>query len=389
MATPKLITYASDFKTIEIAIKSGITHLILEDPRFSSKCFRKKKNSIKELTSFARNFKNDIELSTTIDLLARPDDFSEIKLFLSELKESDIKKIRMQDLGIIKFIKEHYFEADLIFTHETANLNFESIKYISNFAKAQTLSPLLSLKDLKTIVKKVNSKFEYLIHGDLFIHYSDKHFCSEFMLEKNLNANPTYIEDTDNPSCYFPIKETQKTFFILNYFQKSLINYLSELKELNLDGLIIDLRSEKNLLKIKKILDLYYEGLINKQKINTNLINFPNSVLRQGFFHSNLFDLRKTNTYLEVKRKSLYLGQVLDTLEKKWLVVDAIKPFKVNMHLQIIDPEEKIYNFEITVMKNLKMEPVMTSKAGEIVMIKIPGKNIPPKSIVLLQNKKD
>lgn len=388
MATSKLITYASDFKTIEIAIKSGITHLILEDPRFSSKCFRKKKNSLKDLASFVRNFKNDIELSTTIDLLARPNNFSKIKLFLSELKESNIKKIRVQDLGIIKFIKKHYFDAELIFTHETANLNFESIKYLSNFTNAQTLSPLLCLKDLKTIIQRVNSKFEYLIHGDLFIHYSDKHFCSEFMLEKNLNVNPTYIEDIDNPNCYFPIKETKKNFFVLNYFQKSLINYLSKLKKLNFYGLIIDLRNEKNLLKTKKILDLYYEGLINKQKINTNLITFPNSNLKQGFFHSNLFDLRKTNTYLETKRKGLYLGQVLDTLEKKWLVIDAIKPFKLNMYLQIIDPEEKIYNFKITDMKNLKMDPVITSKAGEIVVIKIPGKNIPPKSIVLLQNKK-
>ncbi|MFA5878883.1 MAG: U32 family peptidase [Candidatus Margulisiibacteriota bacterium] len=442
MEVPKLITYADSKKLIKVAIDSGVTHLILEDPSFSLKCFTNrdypkigevamrfnKADSLQELAVFARRLKKNIELSTVIDFLAKPDDFPKIKNFLQKLKSIRIKLIRVQDLGLVKFIKDHYPEAEIIFIHETANVNLESVKFVAQFVKIQTLSPLLSIKDLRVITKSVQHNFEYLVQGDLFLHYSDKKFITDFM-RRNQKKRPYFLEDTDNPKRLFPIKETKNNFFVLNYFQRSLLKYLEELASLNLSGLIIDVRSEPKISHVRQILTAYYNFLIGVksnsgfqiEKVNLKFIRLiffaavkkisriikifhlaaaglfkkklkvfnylgtnPNKKInyQQGFFHSNLFDNRSSNNYEKEKLKGDYLGFVLDTVAKKWLVVELIKSIKVNDQVKTIDPEEKIYQFQVSLIKNLNQDVLQKAVPGEIVLLKINGKNIAPKSIL-------
>jgi collagenase-like PrtC family protease len=329
MKNPQIITYAENKKTIAEALKIGLGEIILSTDN----------KKIIDLANYAKKLDPNILLSFNFDFFLKDKNLTQIIKTLKILKTAKITKIRIKDIGLLEITKKYLPEAKIFFTNETVNLNSESVSAYANFFSGQTLSHLLSLKELKQIISQCESNFEILAQGQILLHHSAHKF---------IQKKAAFLEDTDHPKHLLPYKENKNGFYLYNFYHRNLMSYLPQIKKLNLAGLIIDLRGYP--LSYLKTALLNYKNALSSTSKTINVGVIPQ---KPGFFKANRFDYRPYSIYQETKRTKKIYGQIQDTLNKKWLVIETYFPIKIGHKFKIITPENKIINLEISEMENI------------------------------------
>ena len=68
-------------------------------------------------------------------------------------------------------------------------------------------------------------------------------------------------------------------------------------------------------------------------------------------------------------------------MTKKWIIVELNKPVHTGQYLNIITPENRMFEFEITQLNDLDNQPLEQSGLHRLVKISC-SRSIPPQSII-------
>jgi collagenase-like PrtC family protease len=394
-------TFASTKSELITAIEAGAHHIILEDSKLSTRSTSDDFsnigfNKVLQLANLARSTKHNIHLSFNIDILGHNNHFEIIENAIETLKKAKITTIRIQDPGLYLFIKEKYPEAQLHLNTETNNNNIESIKHYANDFISQTLSPALTLQELKEITASLpNYPFELQVHGNLLGQLSHRRYLNS--LENTQEAvKQSHFIDEDHPDKTFKIKDTPHGSAITLFQQKCLIEYIPDIISLSLFSWLIDLRNEKekSLMHAIQIYKQAYEAHITKESFNSEehlktLQSQSSRPLSPCFFSKNTTDLnyKTTQNPFHNNPNHTYIGHVLDCNRPKDITIETTTPLRPKTPLTFFNPEGRTITHTLENIYSLNNQPL--SPDHEETIVKMAWiKGIIPKTLIYNKSEK-
>lgn len=324
-AKTSLSAYITDIKTLKAAKKSNFNRLYLEpsllpESEIYRNCFNPYKNILKDKNAFQKkelldDFVNiliesenicqnkgiemvwkwpDISRSNVLDLL---------KSISSEVSKLDMG-IMIGSPGLVSYLKKNHPKWKV---HGSPALNIwnnQSISYISPLFSLLTLSPELSLNNIKTILNKDstisnNSKpdeleqnnlnptdLEIVVQGSLESIVSQECILSSnllsnshFDLLKEKNEGNLFVGLRDAKNQIFPLKISADCQTIIqNSTELCLVDYLPLLKQLGISNFSIDARG-KGPLYLEKMGNYYSEALEDSLNLsNSKIVKLKNNI---------------------------------------------------------------------------------------------------------------
>ena len=341
----KLTSFASSISEIDLLKESCVSEVILSTKVFSRFGKLEIEKAI-ELADYAhsQNMKSIFEW----DIL-HTQDILELNInMFSKLPISKFDYIRVQDSGVLEFLKENYPEMKLQLNLEAGNHNLIGIDKWIEVGGNNLDRIILSIELPKNIIEKYINEFkgktqiEILGLGRILLFYTPRSLVSP-NLDKNIVDD--YIEITgsseESPHKGFPIIENRHGTFMFNTKDHCLLENIQELKEMELDYFRVDLRWYDNFNLIQNISNLVSD--FTEAAATEIRSSYPVTVIR-GFYNVNKSDglFKKLKNWRTQREDESYLGEVVDVVKKKHigiLIKNTKNQLKQNCQIIIKTPD--------------------------------------------------
>lgn len=352
---PELLAYSS-IKNLEIAIYAGASSICLPGEIYYEENLNFEE--IEKAVKIAHLYNVNIYLS--FNALIKEDEFIDVLKYIIALYKIGVNGIIVQDLGLIKVIKDILSKLSI---HGSAQLNIVNslgLTWAKDIKiKRIGLSPQLNYEELKYLSQfahSMNLESEILIHGELCSSYSG--LCSLNRCENSLICNKKY-------------KIGKEDFYLLSRKDISLYSKLDELLKLYIDCFRVEGNVEdKNY--IVTVINSYRMAL-NKRKFKSNIeekdlkaIENLSIVSNRGesadhAFDKNLIDEKKINNH------GLYIGKIENVDFNSFTI--NLKP-KLLSSIELgdvlaIKSKDEYFNLELLTKPVLKDDSLIIKKSNK------------------------
>lgn len=368
----KVITYLESLSDLDLILENKITDIILGTKNLSR--FGKLTiDQFHQIASIAKS--NNLNVHLDWDILITESLFSEKINEFNKIDLSLIKSVRAQDPGVIEYLlRETNLPLSLIL--ETGNHNLEGILSWCDYLKDRLDRVLLSIElpqeRLRHYAKKLKQreiKWEFLGLGRILLFYTPRSLLAPVLFDHDDDKTQKIISEDflelmgsseESPHKGFPVIENQHGTFMFHIKDHYLMENISDLEDIGLDYIRIDLRFKKDMKLLNMITDCI--ASFSKEKANRIKELYPADVIR-GFFNVNKTDtlfIKLKNQRLQRKDEN-YVGEIFEVQKSKYIVFMNRNPLiKVRRgdRLKFINPEGKIISSQIHKLQNSKMMDV-------------------------------
>lgn len=305
-----------------------------------------------------------------------------IEIF-EELPLAKIHAVRVQDLGVAEFLRQHHPGLPLHLIVETGNHNLAALQQWSAYFGEQlqrlVLSTELSGTTLKSYCETLNTPCEILALGRILLFYTPRALFQFLQQPKEATVQKVVSSD-EHPHHHFPTLQNQHGTFMFHYYDLFLLDLLPELMETKMQVLRVDFR-------FTQLFD-WMEPLDGQRK------NFDRETIQQlksawpvhtihGFYRANRTERsigRLKNKYLKDHGENL-VAYVVEVLKDQYIALMARKSFFSHEELLFITPEGKELKISPAFIQNTQGETVESAQPGGIWLIPH-HKWIVPKTLV-------
>ena len=305
------------------------------------------------------------------DILAsEPDLLRGAKIF-NQLPLSEIAAVRVQDVGIAQWIRQHCPDVPLHLIAETGNHNLVSLQqwrdYFGEQLKRLVLSTELPGTTLKQYCSELESSCEILGLGRILLFYTPRSLLRPF--PNTLQSSfETIVASDAQQHHHYPTLENRHGTFMFHYYDLFLLDLLPALRETALHTLRIDLRFVKSFEWIQKIDSLRenYDG----ELVKSIKAQWPVHTIH-GFFRSNRTDRpiqRLKNKHLSDHGKNL-VAYVVESIKDQHIALISRQPFHADEELLFITPEGRRLRIVPTYIRNTQGQSIETADVAGIWLI--------------------
>lgn len=368
----ELLAPAGSFESLIAAVNNGADAVYLGGSLFSARAHAQNFNSEEIVEAIKYCHLRDVKVYITLNTLYSDKQFPDLIAYLDFLYSQQIDAVLVQDLGLMKVIRERYPDLDLHVSTQASVYNVEAINFFQSLgAKRVVLARENTIEEIKYIKENTDLEIEVFIHGALCMSYSGQCLMSSIMYQRSGNKG-----DCAQP-CRLPyslIKDNQvisSPEYLLSPKDLCTIDYLSKLLAIGVDSLKIEGRMKRPEYVAtvvhnyhQAILDYYRKNKRDYQKAKLAMQQMFNREYTTGF----IFQPGNFITKDIPGNRGLPLGKVVhDNKHKKRIV------FKLDADLaqgdRILFPK---YNYKRTITKLYKNGLlVREAKAGDIVEIEL------------------
>jgi len=362
----KIISYATSTNEILKLNDHGIHEIVISSAEFS----RFNQNSFEELINMIE-LKNKISARLVFewDILEQENKFKKTVELFKKLPIHEFSSIRIQDPGVVHFIKTHYPWLKIQLILETGNHNLVGLKKWEEYLGAQLerliLSNELSKEHLKSYGQTLSTPIEILCFGRILLFYSPRG-----LLKPLYDKKSDYIEASgtseESPHSGFPLIENRHGTFMFNVKDLSLIEHIKEMIDMNIVHLRLDLRFDDFFAQVGSFMQA-----INNQ-VELFKVEGPRPFIK-GFYNINKTDVLfvKLKNNRIARNDANYLAEVVDVEKDVNLVIKMKKNYEVmaNLKLKIITPEGKEKNIEVYEFLNSEKQKINHLINEKIVII--------------------
>ncbi|RAP33632.1 hypothetical protein DID75_01735 [Candidatus Marinamargulisbacteria bacterium SCGC AG-410-N11] len=398
MDLAKITTYVSSKEQVQVALKSGADHLILEHSLISIRSFSNnwsdtKFKSLVLLIKESRKINPNIELSVNCDLILQNKDIPLIQQLLDILKQNNLNQIIIQDPGLIELINEYQPLINIIFAQETGNLNLLSLNHYNKQCTTQFLSNEITISSIKNAKKKLSGKLGIHVQGPIMIQYSYRRFLKHSPNETISQEETIFrlAQDQQYPNRFYRFYDNPHGHFMYLYFDRCLHHYCDTLFKLNLDYWICDARGD-SISQLEAIIKHYkkqqndYNNNPSQYKPSDSDFDRLSTIikrpLRPGFFRVNKTDKIIDNKTKKTLPNFQYIGTVIDVIKEKWMTIEINTNLNKKTTLLIINPEG--YQIELNNISFRSLTGTISNECSEgLCQIKWQKKIYPKSSIFL------
>ncbi|WP_461461720.1 peptidase U32 family protein [Methanobrevibacter sp.] len=323
MKIPELLAPVGNMNHLKLAIYNGASSIYLSGKDFGARKYAENFtiDEIKEAVKFAHLY--NVKVYVTVNILIKEGELESVIDYVMDLYKIGVDAILVQDIGLIKIIKEIIPNLKI---HASTQLNIHNKEGI-DWAKSQgikrvVLSRELSLSEVKEITKyahKNNIECEIFAHGALCYSYSGHCLLSSYIGGRSGNRGRCAQPCRQKYSLVFE----NGSYLDENFLKESEEKYLLSPKDLSLyddlekillcDSLKIEgrMRSEEYV----AIVVSKYRQALNKLRHNKNIPKGEelSLVFNRKFTRGHLLDRpNKIMNYNKPSNNGLFIGKVVD-----------------------------------------------------------------------------
>jgi collagenase-like PrtC family protease len=363
----ELSTFCVDTPQIDSALKSGATHLILEDPAVSLRSFSDEAGSPKRLATLVQHARAqypDIRLSLNLDLLPHMAQLDLVTHYIHAARDLGIPRIRVQDPGLARLIQDLYPTAICHLATETGNANLASMERHSTPFTRQCFALDMALSDMKNAAESLPCEFEIMVQGPILIQYSQRRFLKGFSDNIPDLGAVFAARDTEYPGRLYRFYDNPHGHFMYLYFDRCLLSCLTELQTLSVHSWLIDARGE-SLAYLETALIAYrdaYTAAADRGTQIAALKALSERPQRPGFFRANLTDQERGTP----KTTEIPFGRVIDVIKESSFTIQVTQDFSTAGPLVAITPEGKKIPLKSREIRDLAGNPVAQGQTGQL-----------------------
>jgi len=317
----ELLSPVGNMKTLYQAIHNGADAVYLGGKNFGARKYSDNftEEELKEAVRYAHLF--NVKVYVTANTIIYENEVKDFLEYIFFLHKINVDAVIMQDVGMIKIVKEKFPNLEVHASTQCHNHNDEGLKFLKSLGVSRVvLDREMSLNDIKKLKTKIEK--EVFIHGALCVSYSG---CCLF---SSLNGGRSGNRGECAQCCrlqYDLIENDKKIDTLGNYLLSTKeLNTLDNLKEI-LDTDIISLKIEGRMKSpeyvgyvtklYRKLIDNYYDKkemiITEEEKDNLNLLFNREFTTGYLFDNTNIMNIKTPN------HLGLEIGKVIRATKEK------------------------------------------------------------------------
>ena len=369
MKKVELLSPAGNIESLKAAIHNGCDAVYISGKNYGARKFADNftLEEIKEAINYAHIY--DVKVYLTVNTLIYEKEIKELLNYVKEVHKYGIDALIMQDIGMIKLVKQTFPNLEIHASTQCHNHNQEGIKFLEDLGVERVvLARELSLDEIKNIKTKIEK--EVFIHGAICISYSGECLASSMILNRSANRGecagicrlPFELYENKN-------KIKTEGNYLLSAKELISIDYIKEILDTDIKSLKIEGRMKSPeyvgyVTKIyRKLIDAYY----NKQELKIteeeykNLLLLYNREFTKGFINNE--EKKEIVNIKTPNHQGILLGEVLEIKNK--IKIKLYEDLIQNDGIRFSNNKGMVANF----IYNTKGLLIKEAKKGEIIYL--------------------
>lgn len=361
----EILAPAGSLESLYAAVQAGADAVYLGGNKFSARAYAS--NFDEETMINAVNYCHayGVKVYITVNTLIKEKELKELTEYIGFLYSVGVDALIVQDMAIIKIIKEKFPGFPVHSSTQTTVHNGEGAKLMCSLGVERVvLAREMSLKEIEYISKDLNIETEVFVHGALCICYSGQCLMSSMIGGRSGNRGRCAQPCRLPYNIINKITGEEKKGYLLSPKDICSLDFLKELVHSGTSSLKIEGRMKRpeyvaGVVSIyRKALDSIYEkGYIDEEYVHSGVNKLMQLFNREGFSKGYMFKNEGKNmmAYNLPKNTGVLLGKSdnygLITLQKDLKVGDGVrfrdKGFAVSKIIKKGKSVEKAYKGDV------------------------------------------
>lgn len=378
MIRVELLAPAGDLNRLKWALRYGADAVYIGGVDYS---LRANANNfsisdLRKAVTFAHKLNKKVYV--TVNMIFHNEDLKKLDKYLSKLKELNVDAIIISDFAILDAIKRLKINIPIFLSTQISTTNYKSAKFWKELGiKRIVLARECSKEDIINIKNNIDIELEVFIHGAMCTSYSGRCVMSNYITQRDSNRGGC------SQVCRFLFDTEYEKEFSMSSKDLNLIDYISEMIDLNIDSFKIEGRM-KSLYYIATVVDAY-KNIINKKLENTldeKTIQYYKTILNRCANRDNVAQFYNKEPGVEGQyfsgREEVsnqdFLGIVKSYNNKtKQAVIEQRNFFKLGDEIEVFGPKTEVFSFKVNSIKNDKgIELEAAKHPQETLIIEVP-----------------
>ncbi len=342
----EILAPAGNMDSLHAAVENGADAVYLGGKLFSARqnAGNFDKDELNKAVKYAH--RRNVKIYVTVNTLLDDNEIDEILDYLAYLYNIDVDAVIVQDLGLIKLIKEILPELRLHASTQMTINNYKGVKFLEELGFDRVvLAREISLNEIKFIKEKTNIDLEAFVHGALCICYSGQCLMSSLIGGRSGNRGrcaqpcrmPYSIIKLDNKEI---LSKEFDNKYILSTKDLNTIDYLDDIIKSGITSLKVEGRMKKPeyvsiiVNKYKKAL----ESLDNNSKLTQHDKKEILQIFNRGFTKGYILnDNGKDIISLDrPDNRGIYIGSI-DRIDHSYMYINLIEDLKIGDGIRIVN----------------------------------------------------
>jgi len=317
MKRVELLSPAGDFESLKSAVHNGADAIYLSGKNYGARKFANNftLEELKEAIKYCHLY--DVKVYVTVNTMIYEGEMTEVLEYIKQIHRFGVDAIIVQDIGLIKKVRELYPNLEIHASTQAHNHNKEGLEFFKSLGVTRcVLARELSLQEINRL--DVDIEKEIFIHGALCVSYSGECLFSSLVLNRSGNRGECA------GLCRLPYelyedgkKVNLKDQYLLSMKELSSVLYIKEILDSGVDSLKIEGRMKSPeyvgfVTKLyRNLIDKYY----NNEEVNLteedldNLKVLYNREFTKGFLNNE--DKKEIVNPKTPNHQGIYLGEVV------------------------------------------------------------------------------
>ena len=340
----KILSPAGSFDALKAAVKFGADAVYLGLDDFNARNGAKNFTPDELIEGVKYCHKRGVEVFVALNTLIYDSEIQSVVKIINKICKANADGVIVQDWGVYKIIKTVAPSLKLVASTQMTVNNIYGVKLLEEMGFDTVVLPReLSKKEIEKITASSHIKVEVFCHGALCVCYSGQCYFSSFIGERSGNrgrcAQP----------CRLVYEANQKKGYLLSPKDLSLIDCLSELREIGVDTLKIEGRL-KSEYYTAAVTDVYRRIADNSQKPTEEDYAILNASFMRGGYTQGYFKGIKDKNLFNFQRRENPYSKETKQLEKHYDSIlrqsgDFYK-LPVDLKIELTDDNKFLVNFE-------------------------------------------
>ncbi len=182
----ELLSPVGNIESLQEAIHNGCDAVYLGGKKFGARAFADNFNEEELINAIRYCHLYGVKIYVTVNTMIYEEELEECLNYIRFLHKNNVDAVILQDLGLIKQVRERFPNLEIHASTQMHNHNSEQLKFLEQIGiKRVVLARELSLEEVNHF--KTNMEIEAFIHGALCISYSGQCLFSSLLMNRSGN----------------------------------------------------------------------------------------------------------------------------------------------------------------------------------------------------------
>lgn len=300
----EILAPAGSYESLKAAVSEGADAVYIGGSRFGARAYADNldKDCLLEAIDYVHLHGRKIYL-TVNTLLKEKEVSEELYDYLLPYYTQGLDAVIVQDMGVLKFVKEHFPELPIHASTQMTIANVSGAEFMESLGVERIVtSREMSLSEIREIAEKTNIEIESFVHGALCYCYSGQCLYSSLVGGRSGNRGQCA------QPCRLPYRVNGKTSYIMSLKDMCALDMLPELIEAGIYSFKIEGRMKKPeyvaaVVSIyRKYVELYFEKGGKDFRVSEEDREILMDLYNRGGFHSGYYKMRNGREMLSLNR---------------------------------------------------------------------------------------